>query len=82
MSRNLRFDLWFLRNALLIDEKFFILFRAETRKLPLEVGKDDTLIPNFLLQLSRFLLQRLPANDLIRDLEGGRELILEANEFI
>jgi hypothetical protein len=82
LGRNLRFDLWFLWNALLINEKFFIPFRAETWELPLEVGKDDTLIPNFLLQLSRFLLQRLPANDFIRDLEGGRELILEVNEFI
>jgi hypothetical protein len=46
MGRDLRFNLWFVRNAFLIDEKFFIPFHADTREPPLEVRKDDTLIPN------------------------------------
>ena len=79
---NLRFDLRFLWNTLFVDEKFFILFCTESGELPLEVGENDTLIPNFLVQLSRFLLQRLPIDNFVRDIERGCELVLEADEFV
>jgi len=67
LGRNLRFDLRFLWNALFVDEKFFVLFSTESGQLPFEVGEEDTLIPNFLVQLSRFLLQSFPGDDFIRD---------------
>ena len=66
----------------LIDEKFFIVFRTESRELSLEVREDGTLIPNFPVQLSLLLLERPPSNNFIRDLECGRKLILEADEFV
>jgi len=68
LGKNLRFDLWLLRNALFVNEKFFVLFSTESGELPLEVGEGDALVPNFLVQLSRFLLQRFPGNNFIRDL--------------
>ena len=67
---------------LFIDEKFFVLFRTKSRELPLEVGEDGTVIPNFLVQLSRFLLQRLSVDDFVRDLKRGRKLVLEADKFV
>ena len=82
MGWNLRFDLWFFRNTLFVYEKFFILFRAKGGELPLEVGKDNTLVPNFLLHVSRFLLQSFPCNNFIRDLEGSCKLVLEANQLV
>ena len=67
---------------LFIDEKFFVLFRTKSRELPLEVGEDGTLIPNFLVQLNRFLLQRLSVDDFVRNLKRSRKLILEADKFV
>jgi hypothetical protein len=49
IDSNLRFNLWLLRDTLFVDEEFFVFFRAECGELPLEVGEDDPLIPNFLL---------------------------------
>ena len=82
LGRNSRLNLGFLRNTLFIDEKFFILLRAESRELSLEVGEDDALVPNFLLQLGRFLLYRFPCNDFIRNLERSCKFVLEANKFV
>lgn len=79
---NLRFNLRFFWNALLIDEQFFILLCTEGGKLPLEVREEDPLVPNFLLQLGNFPLLCLPHNDFVRDFECGGKLILEANEFV
>ena len=40
------------------------------------------LIPNFLVQLSRFLLQRLPVDNFVHSIEHGCELVLKADEFV
>ena len=82
LGGNLRFDLRFFRNTLFVDKELFIFFRIECGELPLQVGEGGALIPNFLMQLSRVLLQRLPGNDFIRDLERGREFVLKADEFV
>ena len=53
----------------------------ESGELPLDV-KGDPSVPNFLLQLCCFLLQRLSCDDFVRDLECGGKLVLEADELV